>query len=208
LFPVWSPDGERIVFASSRGRGFDPYVTTAPGQETLLVDLEATSGWPLDWSPDGRSILQFSGSALWIIPMDDGEPVRLTAGASAVGQARFSPDGRWIAYVSNESGREEVYVRAFPGPGRQQAVSAAGGSEPQWRGDGRELFYVSADDALMVVAVDGSSAAMTLGSTERLFTGARGYQAARDGRRFLLTRTSDQEAAVSVVLNWQSALAH
>jgi Tol biopolymer transport system component len=188
LRPVWSPQGDRIVFTSNRGRGFDPYVTSAPGQDTLLADIEAPGGWPLDWSPDGRSILHQAGNDIWIITVDTGEAVPLTTTPFTEAQARFSPNGQWIAYVSNESGRNEVYVRTLAGSGRRRAASATGGSEPQWRADGRELFYVAEDGRLMAVTVESEGESITIDGARALFSGASGYQATADGQKFLIAR--------------------
>ena len=130
---------------------------------------------------------------------------------AAEGIARFSPNGRWLAYASNESGRGEIYVRPFPGPGATSQVSTAGGSEPVWSRDGRELFYRSGD-AVMAVPVS-TDTAFAAGLPRRLFTdhyertgtGTRGYDVSLDGRRFLMIEPAEPElpvAQISVVLGW------
>jgi Tol biopolymer transport system component len=206
LVPVWSPDGARIAFTSNRGNGFDPYVTSEPGAEELLVDLVETSGWPLDWSPDGKTLLQLSGADIWTIDVETREMKPFVATLFSENDAGFSPDGRWVAYVSNESGRAEVYVRSFPEGSGRQLVSAAGGTEPAWRADGKELFYVGGDGTLVAVPVELAAGSVAVGEPQRLFPAANGYQPARDGQRFLLARRAEP-AAVTIVLNWQSALA-
>jgi WD40 repeat protein len=206
LIPVWSPDGARIAFASNRGNGFDPYVTAEPGAEELLVDLVPAGGWPLDWSPDGATLLQLSGSDIWMIDVATREAKPYVATPFAESDASFSPDGRWVAYTSNESGRVEVYLRTFPGAAARELISLAGGTEPAWRADGKELFYVGSDGTLVAVPVELAADSVTVGEPQRLFPGASGYQPARDGQRFLLARRAEP-AAITVVLNWQNAIA-
>jgi hypothetical protein len=133
-------------------------------------------------------------------------------------QGRFSPDGRWIAYASNELGEWQVYVRSFPDSGGKWQVSTNGGGQPQWRGDGRELYYLSADRKLMAVDVRGSGPQFDAGTPQELFTlriqsvglpGPRNFYAAtRDGKRFLVVSTSGDLTAspTTVVLNWTADL--
>jgi Tol biopolymer transport system component len=206
LVPVWSPDGRQVVYASNRDEatGFDAYVMTE-GSERALAKLPG-NGWPLDWSPDGRVILQLQGNAVWSVPSDGSAPTQYLA--ASVGIARFSPNGRWVAYVSNESGQQnEIWVRPFPGPGPAKRVSVAGGTEPQWRREGSELFYVAPDGTLMAVPVTSDVTAIQFGRPVPLFASAAGYQAARDGQRFLVARRpTSSEVAITIVLNWQSSI--
>jgi eukaryotic-like serine/threonine-protein kinase len=206
LVPVWSPDSRQVVYASSRDEttGFDAYVTTAGTGERVFAKIPG-NGWPLDWSRDGRVVLQIQGGVVWTVPSDGTAPSRYFAGD--VGVARFSPDGHWVAYVSSESGQSDVYVRPFPGPGSAMRVSGAGGTEPQWRRDGRELFYVAPDGTLMAVPVTTDGTAIRFDRSTPLFATANGYQAAGDGQRFLVARRSaSTEAAITIVLNWQSSI--
>jgi len=206
LVPVWSPDSREVVFASNRDRatGFDSYVVSRGGEERLLVEMPG-NGWPLDWSPDGRVVLQLQGGSVWIVPTDGGAPQRYAQFSIEV--ARFAPNGRWVAYVSDESGQDDVYVRPFPGPGRAVRVSAAGGTQPQWRRNGSELFYVAGDGTLTAVPVTSSATAIQFGRPARLFPSAAGYQASADGQRFLIARpASPTGPAITVVLNWQGDL--
>jgi Tol biopolymer transport system component len=206
LVPVWSPDSTEIVFASNRDdpTGFDPYVVT-PGSEARALAKIPGQGWPLDWSRDGRFVLQVQGGIVWIVPRDGTAPSRYLP--TDVGVARFSPDVKWVAYVSNESGQPDVYVRPFPGPGSASRVSVDGGTEPQWRRDGSELFYVAPDGTLMAVPVTSDGTAIRFERPVPLFASASGYQAAGDGRRFLVARRlASSEAAITIVLNWQSSI--
>jgi serine/threonine protein kinase/Tol biopolymer transport system component len=206
LVPVWSPDGKQIVFASSRDAttGFDPYLLSQGGDERVLAEIPGNGG-PLDWSSDGRFVLVLQDRRIWFIPTDGGDPKLYLQ--LRVEDARLDPDGRWVAYVSNESGQNDVYVRSFPTPGRPVRVSAAGGIEPQWRQDGRELFYVTPDGALVAVPVTSSASGIQLGSPTRLFPSAAGYQVSSDGQRFLIARPADVTGrTINVVLNWQASL--
>jgi Tol biopolymer transport system component len=227
--PVWSPDGRRLVFASGPNGGNDLFERPASGlgdAQPLLLSPEPK--WPLSWSPDGRFLLYASlnpktGSDLWALPMSGDThqpfPVVQTGGDQASGQ--FSPDGHWVAYVSNESGRTEVYAQTFPGPGGKWQLSTIGGTQPRWRADGKELFFVAPDLELMGVPIaagtDGSLSAGTpvpLFRT-RLFDEHGGtsvfarpqYAVAPDGR-FLMTVTVEARTTppITVVLNWQAAL--
>jgi Tol biopolymer transport system component len=205
LEPVWSPDNAQLMFTSNResASGFDSYIVTPGGDERLLAEMPG-GGRPLDWSAAGHT-LQLQDRRVWSVPIDDPVPqlyMELLAEA-----ARFAPSGRWVAYASNESGRLDVFVKPFPGPGRAMQVSAAGGTEPQWGRDGRELFYVAGDGTLTSVPVVTSGTSIQIGRPSRLFPSAAGYQASRDGQRFLVARpVKDAGPAIVVVLNWQNAL--
>jgi hypothetical protein len=219
--PIWSPDGLRVVFASRRGGAFNLYVkpSTGAGQEQLLIRMDTFNGWPTDWSRDGRFILYRrpgiqTGQDLWIAPQSAGqEPSPYLQSPFDEGEGRFSPDGHWIAYVSNESGREEVYVQAFPLSSEKRQISTNGGSDPSWRKDGTGLFYLAADRTLMAVAVKAGGTTFEPGVPKPLFAvpgnlRSRSYAVAGDGRRFLVRRSLETAAArpITVVLNWQASL--
>ncbi len=228
--PMWSPDGLRVVWASNRNGAFDLYVKSANGggPEQLLVRMGAPAGWPEDWSRDGRFIIYQipgtkTGQDLWIAPQlvqgesGDRKPFPYLQTEFDESHGRFSPDGHWVAYSSNESGRDEVYVQSFPAPGAKFPISAGGGMEPQWRKDGTELFYISEDRTLMAVPVKIASSAsepLQVGQAKRLFSVpvvdtfivGRSYEVSNDGQRFLLRAPASGETAPSltVVLNWQT----
>ena len=206
LVPVWSPDGRQLAFASNRddATGFDPYVVSPGSEERLLAKIPG-DGWPLDWSPDGHVVLLLQGGIVWIVPTGSQNPIRYLERDVRV--ARFAPNGHWVAYVSSESGQSDVYVRPFPGPGPAMRVSGAGGTEPQWRRDGHELFYVARDGALTAVPVMDDGTTIQFGRSVKLFSSAVGYQASADGQRFLVARRAEStEPPITVVLNWQSAI--
>ena len=230
--PMWSPDGRRVVWASNRSGAFDLYVKSANGAEPeqLLVRMGAPAGWPEDWSRDGRFIIYQipgakTGQDLWIVPQpvqgesSDRKPFPYLQTEFDERHGRFSPDSRWVAYSSNESGRDEVYVQSFPVPGAKFPISAGGGMEPQWRKDGTELFYISENRTLMAVPVKLASSAsepLQVGQARPLFSVpvmdtfivGRSYEVSNDGQRFLLRAPASGEAAPSltVVLNWQTQL--
>ena len=229
--PIWSPDGSQLVFRSTRKGGYDLFQKAASGtvdEQPLLITPENES--PLDWSRDGHLLLYQTqnpktASDIWALPMmGERKPFAVLQSAFDEIQGQFSPDGRWLAYVSNESGRYETYIRTFPKAGRKWQVSAAGGSQPRWRRDGRELFYVASDMRLMAVTVrraaDGdlieAGTPVVLFPT-RLATGGNlpptgfltraQYAVAPDGR-FLVNMALDNAvtAPITVVQNWTAGL--
>ena len=158
---VRSPDGKDVVFAAARNGSLGQLYrkpTTGSGSDELLSKIDGCI--PTDWSPDGRFILfhtnnnrdqgiidQRTGYDLWVLSLADREAKPLVRTPFHEIQSALSPDGRWLAYASDESGAFEVYVQAFPDGQATRLVSRGGGAEPRWRADGRELFYVSADGA-------------------------------------------------------------
>lgn len=164
--PVWSPDGRRVAFSSNRAGDFGLYGLSAEGGEAERLTI-GSSWWELSqaWSPDGRA-LAFSqqhgvtGHDLWVLPLEgERRPKPFLITRFAETGAVFSPDGRYLAYHSDESGRMDVYVRPYPGPGPRWIISPAGGQDPVWRRNGRELLYRTGTkgDRMMSVAVDARS---------------------------------------------------
>jgi hypothetical protein len=200
--PVFSPDGSQIVFG--RGDGIFQKASSGTGAEVRLE-----TGEPTDWSADGRHILFIRGGDLWALPMQgDRKPIAVAAGKGNDRRGRFSPDGRWIAYESNESGRFEVYVQAFPAGVERWQVSANGGDSAWWRADGRELFFNAPDEQLMAVTV-APGATFEASPPRALFAipGAIAngrFIASLDAERFLLPVTTHHasQSPVTVVVNW------
>lgn len=218
--PIWSPDGKQILFCSNRKLGFRLYLKNADGSgsEEEVADLGALSSvnaW--DWSRDGNYILVKKANELWYLSGPKRVAKPLLQVKWTVRNAQFSPDGRWVAYASNETGSMEIYVSPFPSWDGKWQVSNAGGEEPRWRDDGRELFYLSAEGKMMAVEVKTGTSFET-GSRAALFQTQRrqtvsaqdvfSYDVTRDGQKFLIaTRVDEANAApVSVVLNWSSEL--
>src|SRR5262249_47027128 len=201
--PIWSPDGGRIAFASRRSKApgdvpseiWDVYQkpTNGNARETPLL-TSGSSKYPMDWSPDGRVILYAADSAhtgvdIWALPLfGDRRPFPVVQSPSDDNHGAFAPDGKWIVYSSNESGQEEVYVQPFPGTGANFQVSRKGGTKPSWRGDGREIFFLSPDGTMMAAAVsmaNGFSAGIPeslFASGAPLITSRRQYAVTKDGQ--------------------------
>jgi len=218
--PVWSPDGKRVVFSSNQKVHFSLYQKNADGSgpEQEVADLGAPQQGVWDWSRDGRYLLLLKNSALWYMSLSDRQAKPFIQAKSTVRNAQFSPDGRWVAYASNDTGSWEVYVSPFPNAESKWQVSKAGGEEPRWRRDGRELFYVSGEGTMMAAPVS-TGAGFEAGPPVPLFQthprepisvmDAFSYDVAADGQRFLInTRVDEPQAApLSVILNWNSDLA-
>ena len=220
--PVWAPDGARIVFRSTRTGSMPTFYTKSAsggGKEEPLPSSQLSANVMLsDWSPDGRYLLFSTPTAsdddLWLMPLaSDAKPVSFLSAPGDQWHGNFSPNGKLVAYSSNESGRFEVKVQTFPLTDRQQTVSTTGGYEPRWRGDGGEMYYISLEQKLMAVRVGPG---LSFGAPTELFqmrvAGGMSaqrthYVPSRDGRRFLIN-TSEHDAAtpITVVLNWTAAL--
>jgi Tol biopolymer transport system component len=230
IMPIWSPDGKQIAFSSRREGLSRLYIKTASGtaNEELIASPSGQSQtqYLCDWSRDGRSILYeeaggATGFDLWVLPMIGGasearKPIPFLQTAFNETQGQFSPDGRWIAYTSDESGRNEVYVRSFPGASSKFQISNNGGSEPRWRRDGKEMYYLATDGKLMAATVKSTAATFEREPPKPLFEAhwpsGSGiyftYDLTSDGQRFLGAVLAEAETTrnLTVVTNWQAGL--
>jgi dipeptidyl aminopeptidase/acylaminoacyl peptidase len=217
--PIWSPDGRWIVFSSGRDGGKDLYrrPSTGAGHDEPLLRTPRTK-YPNCWSRDGRFILftsreEGTGWDIWLRPLE-GKPEPVVSTPAVEIEPQLSPNARWLAYTSDESGRMEVYVRPLRASGAPWLISTGGGSDPRWRDDGSELYYLSPDRALMVVSVKAAAVPLEASVPKPLFqTRASGplglgvrfnYAVAPGGQRFLITADVPEAASspINVVLNW------
>ena len=225
--PAWSPDGTRVAFSSMRSGQFDIYVKPTNGTGTAQPMLQDDARkFVADWSSDGRYIAYMrqepqgkSGFDVWILPLfGDKKPFPFLASAFSETAASFSPDGRWLAYVSDESGKYEVYVVPFPQGNGKWQVSTGGGLDPRWQRDGKELFYVSAENQFMAVEVREKSGSLEFGNPQTLFqtnsvaayrmNSVAAYDVPPDGKKFIvLSRTPESSAEpLMLVTHWPALL--
>jgi Tol biopolymer transport system component len=215
--PVWAPDGKSFVFGSKRGdNAFGLYRQRVDGGAAELVWQSPTPIWPdpQSWTPDGRTLIFSTKSNdthddIWTLSLADRRATPWLQTPAIEWAGRLSPDGAWMAYCSNESGRDEVYVQPFPGPGMKRLVSEGGGLNPIWSRDGSELFYRRGAD-IVVTRID-TSGGFQAGPSKALFTGryrqtGRDFDVSPDGSRFLMMRNDDPRTttSINVLLNWAS----
>ena len=211
---LWTPDGKRIAFKGTRNRLFWQPADGSSGAELLTTAELSRNNVPGSWTPDGQVLAftqDFATRNTWILPISDGKPRPFAPTTAYETAPKFSPDGHWIAYVSRESGRDQIYVRPYPGPGGKWQISSDGGTEPVWNRNGRELFYRNGNKMIAVsVTTDQTFSA---GKPAVLFEGAYtptplsfpDYDVSPDGQRFLMLKAADQGQAppqINVVLNW------
>ena len=219
-FAAWSPDGTRLAFSSSRAglAAIYEHAANGAGEDEVLLKSGGNK-YVDDWSRDGRFLLfedqPISRHELWVLPMDgagERKPALFLRSDFDVRAGRFSPDGHWVAYASNESGRSEIYVRPFPAPaggGGKWMISQGGGIEPRWRRDSKELFYVRPDGEVMVSSVSAAGPAFEPGAAKPLFKAApASWDLTADGTRFLFPVIGGDvtQYPFTVVLNWTSLL--
>jgi eukaryotic-like serine/threonine-protein kinase len=220
---VWSPDGSQLVFSDNRKGHLDLYrkLASGAGAEELLY-ADGLAKFPTSWSRDGKFLMYYStsdsktGQDLWVLPLD-GErkpfPFLKTEFNELYGQ--FSPDGRWVAYASDQSGNREIYVAPIRGQGGKRQVSVAGGTLPRWRADSKEVFYIAPDGRLMSAEIGTKGADVEIGTVRPLFragflpnVGGYPYDVSPDGQRFLAIMPDEQVAPepLTLVQNWTAGL--
>jgi Tol biopolymer transport system component len=215
--PIWSPDGRTVLFAS--GSPFNLYRKDSSGASAEQRLAESPNvQFPSDWSPDGRWILygEYVGNqrTLRILPVSpgDGEPRLYGRTGFNEDLGRFSPDGHWVAFQSDESGRFEVYIDAFPNPRGKVLISTSGGTFPQWAAGGRELFYVAADSMLMSVAIKLGPGSVEPSAPKALLPvsvqdhGVNPYLPTPDGQRILVSEPEKAARPLKVIVNWPALL--
>ena len=222
FLPVWSPDGRALAFSSDRTGLPDLYQkpSVGMGQETRILSTNV-SRFPTDWSRDGRALVYQEattrGYDILLLSLADRSPIPFLQSPFNEAQGRLSPDGRWMAYISDESARLEVYVQPFPPTGTKWQISTDGGAQPAWRGDGKELFYVAAAGKMMAVSVNPTARDFDAGVPRPLFEVTTPevsapyfwhYAVTSDGRRFLVNAVNRTSSSIplTVLLNWEAAL--
>ena len=214
-WPIWSPDSGRIVFSSNRSSRRDLYLKsdTGTGNEELLLKAEVGNS-ATDWSSDGRYILFEARDArnqadIWALSMVDRKPIPILQTQFQETEAVFSPDGHWIAYTSNESGKDEVYVTPFPGAGRKWQISPNGGSRPRWPKRGNEILYLGPGDKLSATEFSLLDDTFTVGRSRVLY-GIRPsrpgtlFDVSPDGKRLLVNSGAQDQSSdpITLMLNW------
>jgi eukaryotic-like serine/threonine-protein kinase len=222
LYPTWTPDGKRIAFMSDKGGPLNLYWQMADGSGGLeRLTTSQSIQVPLSWSPNGE-LLAFvevsKGAAdIWVLQLGDRKTQPFLQTPANETAPQFSPDGHWVAYISDESGRKEVYVQPYPGPGGKWQISTDGGGEPVWNRSGRELFYRNGEKMMAVDVTTQPS--FSAGKPKMLFEGRYrssstgtipNYDVSSDGQRFLMLKPTEQEqpapTQINVVLNWTEEL--
>ena len=214
--PVWSPDGEKIAYSGGDRRG-DLYVkpSSGAGERTLLYGTEWSEA-PWDWSRDGKYIAYNKNEKtddLWVLPLDGDEPFPIVQTDAQEGYASFSPDGRWIAYLSNESGRWQAYATRFPsGEGRWQITSDAAGADwlVGWKGDGSEIYVVDINQTMKAIPVEARESSIEVGQPIPLFelNGPFSWASHPDGMHFVigLSEGGVKDLPITLVTNWQGGV--
>jgi Tol biopolymer transport system component len=219
IYPVWSPDSRTVLFASDAPFNiFRKDAAGATGEQRLTRSLNPQ--FPMDWSHDGRFILYEEDTpsgdrrSLWILPIaaGDGKPRPLLRTTFNECMGRFSSDSRWVAFQSDESGRYEVYIDAFPEPRGKVRISTGGGALPQWGSGGHELFYLSPNSKLMSVKLKPDAGSLKPSEPHELFPlpafdpDLSPYEAGSDGQRFLALENAKHAAPLTVIVNWPALL--
>jgi eukaryotic-like serine/threonine-protein kinase len=214
--PVWSPDGREFAYMQRTDRS---RITARPvdgGPERAIYEPSDDDAWVEDWSRDGQYLAVGSSKGwrqprVWLVPLSGGEPTAVPAEGDIVDEYHFSPDGKWLAYNSDASGRQEIYVTPLPPTGERWQISSAGGVQARWRRDGRELFYLGPGSTMMAVTIE-QGRGFRASAPRRLFTLPEGlgspildeYAVTADGQKFLIAEPMQAGGVqpISVIVNW------
>lgn len=218
MWPQWPPDGQRIAFGSAREDKAPNLYTRAVtgGKDDRITDIDIAV--PASWSADGKIIVFEANDAqtsnnLRYLRLEDRKPQKLPFNTAATEfGGRLSPDGQWLAYVTGKSGRNEVWLARFPSAEQKWQISISGGSQPEWRGDGEELFYISNRHRMMAIPIGKAATTLTIGKPAELFSipefvahvNKDSYAPTPDGRRFLVSVRAENplDPPLHVILNW------
>jgi hypothetical protein len=216
--PIWSPDGKRIAYTANENNYWRLAAKNADGSgtEQALTEPIVWGGF-WDWSRDSKYLLIWKSGELWYLSVPDGQTKQLSQSKWVSRNAQFSPDGKWVAYSSNETGNWEIYVSPFPAADSKWQISRGGGVEPRWRRDGKELFYLSAEGKMTATAIK-TGTNFEAGAPVTLFQAhlrqpisaldVVSYDVRADGQKFLVNTKVDEPnaAPLSVILNWESEM--
>ncbi|MFZ0229540.1 MAG: hypothetical protein WAL41_21925, partial [Mycobacterium sp.] len=228
-YPIWWPDGKSIIFSHGPSGATDSiYRQNADGTGTMekLLETPEVRDYPYSISPDGQYIAYMrsdpksnTGIDIWALPMSpdksgEQKPFPVVATNFLDVTPAFSPDGKWMAYANNETGRMEIYIQPFPGGAGRWQVSTAGGTKPTWRKDGKELYFFSTDQQMMAVDVSQKGASLELGTPHSLFkattvSGSSGaYTVSADGKKFVMNTVLPQSITepLTLITNWPADL--
>jgi serine/threonine protein kinase/Tol biopolymer transport system component len=215
--PLWTPDGQSVVFQSNRNGPWDIFIKPVDGStpEQPILTSDATFKHPTSIAPDGRHLLfdqlrSGGGMDIWVLPLEgDREPLPYVVTSYYEGDGKISPDGRWAAFASQESGTIEIYVTSFLTPGRKYRISTNGGNRPQWRGDGREIIYLGVDGRTVMSVPIETEPQLRAGTPRPLFRSPAGTVAGvatPDTQRFLyaISESAGEQVSLTVIMNWLS----
>jgi dipeptidyl aminopeptidase/acylaminoacyl peptidase len=215
--PIWTRDSTQVTFCSARRKGYQPFTKPADGSTAgaPLFELDGDV-FPLDWTPDGETLIFTTSSTTGqtaLAMAQDGEVTSLWTARGDALTARLSADGKWIAYASDESGRNEIFIRPFPKTAAKWQVSTGGGVEPRWRRDSKELFFTTQNGTLMAAEISLVGGRVAVGTVQPLFRGGfnsicGSYDVSPDGQRFIVNAplTDSKPQPLTLVVNWSAEL--